>query len=46
MSSFVLDTLEEWELARDTLVVVTADHGEGLGDHDYRTHGANLYERQ
>jgi arylsulfatase A-like enzyme len=31
-------------LADDTVVVVTSDHGEGLGDHNYRLHGVNLYE--
>lgn len=30
--------------ARDTLVVVTADHGEGLGDHGELTHGIFAYE--
>lgn len=26
-------TLESWDLARRTILVVTGDHGEGLGDH-------------
>jgi arylsulfatase A-like enzyme/Tfp pilus assembly protein PilF len=30
--------------ARPTLVVVTADHGEALGDHDELTHGVFAYE--
>ena len=29
---------------RGQLVVVTSDHGEGLGDHDWMTHGIHLYE--
>ena len=29
-----------------TLWVVTADHGEGLGDHDYVGHGRYLYREQ
>jgi arylsulfatase A-like enzyme/Flp pilus assembly protein TadD len=29
---------------RDTLIVVTADHGEGLGDHGELTHGIFAYE--
>jgi arylsulfatase A-like enzyme len=29
-----------------TLWVVTADHGEGLGNHDYFGHGRHLYEEQ
>jgi arylsulfatase A-like enzyme/Tfp pilus assembly protein PilF len=44
----VLGTLVE-DLARAarldrTLVVVTADHGEGLGDHHERTHGLFAYD--
>lgn len=31
-------------LARPTLVVVTADHGEGLGEHGEATHGTFAYE--
>ena len=31
--------LEESGLADQTLTVLTADHGEGLGDHEERTHG-------
>jgi choline-sulfatase len=30
--------------ARDDLVVVTSDHGEGLGDHGWMSHGVNLHE--
>ncbi len=29
---------------RDTLIIVTADHGEGLGDHGEQTHGVFAYE--
>jgi arylsulfatase A-like enzyme len=28
----------------DTLVVITSDHGESFGEHDYVSHGAHLYE--
>ena len=31
-------------LTRKTLVIVTADHGEGLGDHGEMTHGLFAYE--
>jgi len=39
------------ELARTglldrTLFIVTADHGEGLGQHGYYSHGLHLYEEQ
>ena len=34
--------LEALGLLKDTLVVVTADHGESLGEHDYLGHGLRL----
>ena len=37
-----LDDLGMWN---DTVVAVVADHGEGLGDHDWWTHGI-LYQEQ
>ncbi|MCP4574143.1 MAG: sulfatase-like hydrolase/transferase [bacterium] len=43
----VLDTLAELGLADDTMVIISADHGEGLWDHeDYRSHGHLVYEEQ
>ncbi len=41
----LLDSLEGTGLLDDTVVVVVADHGEGLGDHDWWTHGI-LYQEQ
>lgn len=41
----VFDKLKELGLWDDAVVVVTADHGEGLGDHDWWTHGI-LYQEQ
>ena len=41
----VLDALRQSERLEDTIVVVVADHGEGLGDHDWWTHGI-LYQEQ
>lgn len=40
----LLDVLEARGLTRDTLVVVTADHGEGLGEHGEWTHGFLLHD--
>jgi arylsulfatase A-like enzyme len=40
----ILDTLEAKGLAKNTLVVITADHGEALGEHKVLTHGATLYD--
>jgi arylsulfatase A-like enzyme len=41
----VIDALRSGGLWDSTVVVVTADHGEGLGDHDWWTHGV-LYQEQ
>ena len=30
----------------DTLWIVTTDHGEGLGSHDFKGHGAKIYNEQ
>ncbi len=38
-----------WDAARgvsNTVIAVTADHGEGLGEHDYLSHDLFLYEEQ
>lgn len=40
----LLNYLEESGLAADTLVVVTADHGEGLMQHGHPNHGVHIYE--
>ncbi len=40
----VFDFLEARGLADNTIVIVTADHGEGLGEHGEETHGFFVYE--
>jgi arylsulfatase A-like enzyme len=40
----VLEKLEARGLAASTLVALTADHGEGLGEHGERTHGLLLHD--
>jgi arylsulfatase A-like enzyme/Flp pilus assembly protein TadD len=37
-------TLQRLDLARDTLLVVASDHGEGLGEHDETLHGFFAYQ--
>ena len=37
-------TLRRLGLAAESLLIVTSDHGEGLGDHDERLHGFFVYE--
>ncbi len=39
-----LDAMSAIEREAGTIVVVTSDHGEGLGDHGWVSHGINLYE--
>jgi arylsulfatase A-like enzyme len=36
--------LFQWE--KNTLIIVTADHGEGLWDHGYMAHGKTLYREE
>jgi arylsulfatase A-like enzyme len=40
----LLEALEEAERARNLLIVVTADHGESLGEHGEETHGVFIYQ--
>lgn len=40
----LLDALDELGLARETLVLVLGDHGEGRGDHGEATHGSFAYD--
>ena len=40
----LLDALRRREAVDETLVVVTADHGESLGEHAETTHGLFVYE--
>jgi len=40
----LLETLGQMGVEEDTLVVITADHGEGLMEHDHIGHAVNIYE--
>jgi arylsulfatase A-like enzyme len=41
----VVDSLEKWGVLDETLIVVTADHGESLTEHGYLfDHGDHLYD--
>jgi arylsulfatase A-like enzyme/Tfp pilus assembly protein PilF len=39
-----LDYLDSRQLPADSIIVFTADHGEGLGDHGESTHGFFIYQ--
>ncbi|MEX2260307.1 MAG: sulfatase [Bryobacteraceae bacterium] len=40
----LLNVVDDLGLKDSTLVALTADHGESLGEHDYVGHGRHLYE--
>lgn len=40
----LLEALDAFDLASRTLVILTADHGESLGEHDEATHACFLYD--
>lgn len=42
----LLDEVEALGLDEDTVVILLADHGEGLWDHGYRAHGQQIYQEQ
>lgn len=43
----LLELLDREGLAEDTVVIISADHGEGLWDHrQYRGHGKQVFEEQ
>jgi arylsulfatase A-like enzyme len=42
----LMTELERRGLAGNTMVIITSDHGEELGDHGLHTHGAALYKSE
>lgn len=40
----LLERLRKIEMLKNTLVVITSDHGEGLGEHNELTHGYYCYD--
>ncbi len=42
----LLSELERLGIARDSLIILAADHGQSLGEHDTVGHGLNLYPEE
>jgi arylsulfatase A-like enzyme len=42
----LMDALKQRGLFEQTLVIVTSDHGEGLGEHELYDHGESLYRTE
>lgn len=42
----VLESIERAGMARNTAIIVTADHGESFGEHGSMRHGFTLYEEE
>jgi len=40
----LIEKMDELKLRENTLLVLTADHGEGLSDHGEKTHGVFIYD--
>ncbi len=40
----LLEIMDRQELTEKTLIVLTSDHGEGLGEHREKTHGIFIYD--
>ncbi len=40
----ILDALKREKKDRSTIVIVTGDHGESFGEHQYKFHGKELYD--
>lgn len=36
--------LKKWKILKEALIIITSDHGESLGEHDYYGHGKKLFE--
>lgn len=39
-----IDALRHWGLWQETLIILTSDHGESLGEHGEKTHGLFIYD--
>lgn len=42
----LFDEMEKKDFNRETLWILTSDHGEGLGNHDFKYHGRRIFNEQ
>ncbi len=42
----IFEKLEEWNISKKTIVIITSDHGESFNEHEIWQHGNSLYEEQ
>jgi arylsulfatase A-like enzyme len=42
----LIHSLEALRILNKTIIIFIADHGEGLGDHNYMSHGQRVYQEQ
>jgi arylsulfatase A-like enzyme len=42
----LFDTLKQWGILDNTLLIITSDHGESFNEHEVWTHGNRLYQEQ
>lgn len=40
----LFDKLKKWRIFEKALIIITSDHGESLGEHNYWGHGKKLFE--
>ncbi|MBW2182696.1 MAG: sulfatase-like hydrolase/transferase [Deltaproteobacteria bacterium] len=44
VDSYIGELIQRFELDKNTLIIITADHGEGFLEHGQLGHGTNLYQ--
>jgi len=40
----LFEKLKKWKILKEALLIMTSDHGESLGEHNYYGHGKKLFE--
>lgn len=42
----LISRIKKEDMLENSIIIITSDHGEGLGDHNWQGHGLSLYEEQ